>query len=101
MSQEADSPIGVVDDDLRRKIVERLCHKSGVVDPDCFCEARERVLQTLARDFLPAFLDSPFFIKYQTEFLISDRVVAVDLVYDEIAGQFLRAVSGPLLRYSQ
>jgi len=71
--------------EIKKNIVEKICAESGVVEPGCFDDAQEKVVDILETEYFPDFLQSEYNAKHQVDVLTSGQVYLTDILYNETA----------------
>ncbi|CAH1801919.1 unnamed protein product [Owenia fusiformis] len=77
-------PLGI-GEDLRNRAIGKICREDGQIDPQCFNECQEFVLDVLEKEFYPGYKESVFHCKHQIDILTSTQVYLADVLYNEIA----------------
>lgn len=71
--------------ELKKEMVELICHESGLVSPHCFDQAQVAVEELLERDHFPHFLQSEFNAKHQVDILTGGQVFITDILFNDTA----------------
>lgn len=84
ISFDASHPIGI-SDELRNETTSKICQEDGKVDPQCFVDCQQYVLELMEKDYYPDFLHSVFHCKHQINVLTSGKVYLADILHNDTA----------------
>lgn len=84
ISFDASHPIGITDE-LRNETTSKICQEDGKVDPQCFVDCQQYVLERMENDYYADFLHSVFHCKHQINVLTSGKVYLADILYNDTA----------------
>ncbi|XP_048769790.2 A-kinase anchor protein 10, mitochondrial-like [Ostrea edulis] len=82
LSHDAPSPVQITDD-LRNQCMAKICREDGEVDPGCFADCQEFVLNVMKIKHVPDFSTSEFLYKHQINLLTKGHITLSDVLYNE------------------
>ncbi|XP_062588041.1 A-kinase anchor protein 10, mitochondrial-like [Saccostrea cucullata] len=82
LSHDASSPVQITDE-LRNRCMAKICREDGEVDPACFADCQEFVLNVMKIDHFPDFSTSEFLCKHQVHLLTNGQITLSDILYND------------------
>ncbi|XP_061166305.1 A-kinase anchor protein 10, mitochondrial-like [Saccostrea echinata] len=82
LSHDASSPVEITDE-LRNRCMAKICREDGEVDPGCFADCQEFVLNVIRIDHFPDFSTSEFLCKHQVHLLTKGQITLSDILYND------------------
>lgn len=82
LSHDAPNPVQITDD-LRNQCMAKICREDGEVDPACFTDCQEFVLNVMQVEHMPDFTSSEFLCKHQVNILTKGQITLSDILYND------------------
>ncbi|GAB1607965.1 hypothetical protein Ahia01_001080400 [Argonauta hians] len=74
-----------ISDALRTATTSKICLEVGKVDPECFVDCQDYVLEVMNRDYYHSYLHSVYHCKHQIDVLTSGKVYLADILHNDTA----------------